>query len=507
MQSKCDAQLLREYAEHGHEAAFTEIVTRHTNIVYSAALRQVDLPEIAAEITQNVFLGLARGARTLSLRLAEDASLAGWLCRSARNISLNFRRNEFRQHSRERQAMEQLNPISETAPDWEHLRPVLDEAMSELSESDYDALVMRFFNNQDLRSVGRALGVSDDTAQKRVSRALDKLREHLSRRGISSAASALSIVLSVKAVQAAPAGLAASITVAALSGTAITTTSAIAATKAVAMTALQKALLSTIVVASVVAPLVIQHQAQARLHDQEEAARQQTAQLAKLRQENDGLSNRLAQTIASAALSQDQRNELLKLRSEVGLLRKQAQELAQSKAGNSTSGKVLLASTEKLWATRVDQLKEWLEDNPSEKIVELQFLTDHDWVNSIYPHTFEAPEDYRQAMSTVRAIAESRIMNKLHAAFQQYARASNGQLPTDLSQLKSYLDSPIADAILQRYEIVAATNLVRELQTHGDWVITQKAPVNEALDVRQALGLDTGAMADCRVTNRWTSAH
>src|SRR5206468_1906324 len=106
---------------------------------------------------------LAQGAKGLSERLAEDSSLAGWLCRSARNISLNMRRNEFRKHSRERQSVEQQGLVSETPADWERLGPVLDEAMSELSETDYDALVMRFFKNQDLRSIGKALGVSDDT--------------------------------------------------------------------------------------------------------------------------------------------------------------------------------------------------------------------------------------------------------------------------------------------------------------------------------------------------------
>ena len=106
MQAMSDAQLLREYAEQGAEGAFAEIVARHTNLVYSAAARQMESPDMAAEITQRVFIALARGARTLSRRLAEDASLAGWLCRSARNMSLNLRRDEFRQHSRERQAME-----------------------------------------------------------------------------------------------------------------------------------------------------------------------------------------------------------------------------------------------------------------------------------------------------------------------------------------------------------------------------------------------------------------
>ena len=200
MQPKSDALLLREYAEHGAETAFAEIVTRHTNLVYSAALRQVDSPDVAAEVAQSAFIGLARGARSLSPKLDGNASLAGWLCRSARNISLNLRRDEFRRHSRERQAMENLDSMPDTAPDWERLRSVLDEAMAELSEPDYDAVVLRFFKNLDLRSVGLTLGLSDDAAQKRVSRALDKLRDLLSQRGIATPAVALSTVLSANAV-------------------------------------------------------------------------------------------------------------------------------------------------------------------------------------------------------------------------------------------------------------------------------------------------------------------
>ncbi|MCI0537022.1 MAG: sigma-70 family RNA polymerase sigma factor [Verrucomicrobiales bacterium] len=106
METKSDAQLLRDYAMRGLEAAFTEFVRRHTNLVYSAALRQVGSPEAAAEIAQNVFLGLAHGANALVPRLAEEGSLAGWLCRSTRNLSLNFRRDEFRRQSRERKVMD-----------------------------------------------------------------------------------------------------------------------------------------------------------------------------------------------------------------------------------------------------------------------------------------------------------------------------------------------------------------------------------------------------------------
>ena len=143
--------------------------------------------------------------------------------------------------------MENLDTAPDAAPDWDQLRPILDEAMAELSEPDYDALVLRFFKNQDLRLVGLALGVSDDAAQKRVSRALDKLRAALSQRGLASSAAALSAALSASAVQNAPAGLALSIANAAVSGAAaLNAPAAITATKALAMTTLQKSMLAVV---------------------------------------------------------------------------------------------------------------------------------------------------------------------------------------------------------------------------------------------------------------------
>ena len=90
MQSKSDAQLLRDYAERGAEAASSELVRRHTNLVYSATLRQVESPDTAAEVAQGVFLGLTRGARSLAPRFAPEASLAGWLCRSPTSESPIF---------------------------------------------------------------------------------------------------------------------------------------------------------------------------------------------------------------------------------------------------------------------------------------------------------------------------------------------------------------------------------------------------------------------------------
>ena len=335
MQPRPDAQLLRDYAENGAESAFTELVHRHTNLVYSAALRQVDSPDIAAETAQKVFVGLARGAQALLPRLAPEASLAGWLCRSARNLSLKSRRDEFRRQTRERQVMEELTPTPDAAPDWERLRPALDNAMAELSETDYDALVLRFFQNQDFRSVGAAIGVSDDTAQKRVTRALEKLRELLSRRGIGTSAAALAAILSANAVQAAPAGLAASISAAALAGAAASVSTAITATKIIAMTALQKTLVTTAVV--VLAGAVIYEARQAaQLRAENQALQQQqgplTNELVGLRAENQRLTDGAARTEDQKALTQAQMSELLKLRNQSGQARSAVQELAKVKA-------------------------------------------------------------------------------------------------------------------------------------------------------------------------------
>src|SRR5690349_9331203 len=172
MPETSDAQLLREYVENGQEAAFREIVDRHADLVYSAALRQVQSRDLARDVTQGVFTDLARKAGPLVRKMSNDSSLVGWLYRSTRFAALNLLRDDRRRMANERQAMEQLMINSETGLEWEQIRPLLDEAMAELNEDEREALLLRYFKKLDLRSVGRALGVSDDAAQKRVSRAV-----------------------------------------------------------------------------------------------------------------------------------------------------------------------------------------------------------------------------------------------------------------------------------------------------------------------------------------------
>src|SRR6266496_1974021 len=248
MHEKSDAQLLHEYAQGSDEAAFRELVTRHTDFVYSAALRQVNSSDLACDIAQSVFTDIARKARPLAEKVRGEGSLAGWLHRSTRYAALNHLRDNRRRLANERQAMEQLLTNSDSAPDWERIRPALDEALDSLGDEDREALLVRYFKNQDLRAVGLALGVSEDAAQKRVSRAVERLREFFAKRGVTVGASGLVMVISANATQAAPVGLAVTIsTAAALTGTTIATTATATATKVIAMTTLQK----TIVTATV----------------------------------------------------------------------------------------------------------------------------------------------------------------------------------------------------------------------------------------------------------------
>jgi RNA polymerase sigma factor (sigma-70 family) len=227
MQTKSDAQLLREYARQRSEPAFAEIVARHADLVYSAAWRQTASPELAREIAQSVFTDLARKARALAGSLPVDASLTGWLYRGTRFAGLTLLRSERRRHAHERHVMEHSNSAHETAPDWERVGPLLDEAMAELADADREAVLLRYFKNEDFFAVGRALGVTDDAAQKRVSRAVERLREFLAKRGITIGTHGLVVVIAANAVQATPIGLSAAITAAALAGTTIFTTTTV----------------------------------------------------------------------------------------------------------------------------------------------------------------------------------------------------------------------------------------------------------------------------------------
>jgi len=328
-----DSELLRDYAETKSEEAFAELVRRHVNLVYSAALRQVNGDaHLAQDVAQTVFTNLARKAAPLSCR----ASLTGWLYTSAHFAAAKIVRGENRRRDREKKYMRE--PISETAPepDWNKLRPVLDEVMHELKEADREAILLRYFENRPFAEIGEKFGLNENAARRRVERALEKLRAVFLRRGVA-ATTALVSVISANAVQIAPTGLAATLTSASLAAAG---TGTLTLLKLMTMTKLKLGI-SALVVAGATTALVVQHQTQTRLRAENELLTQQIAQL---KTDNENFSNRLATAGDSKSLSDEQFNELLRLRSEVGVLRRQTNELGKSVQAWQSAGRQNLSA-------------------------------------------------------------------------------------------------------------------------------------------------------------------
>ncbi|MGA2802571.1 MAG: sigma-70 family RNA polymerase sigma factor [Verrucomicrobiota bacterium] len=207
-----DLALLRDYARRNSEEAFAALVSRHVNLVYSVALRQVRDAHLAEEITQAVFIILARKAGALGPKTI----LSGWLCRTARYASANALTIQRRRQHREQEAYMQ-SLANETEPElWPQIAPLLETAMEKLGQKDHDALVLRFFEGRNFREIGAALGASEDAAKMRVNRALDKLRTFFTKRGVASTTAIIAGAISANSVQAAPVALAKSVTAVAI---------------------------------------------------------------------------------------------------------------------------------------------------------------------------------------------------------------------------------------------------------------------------------------------------
>jgi len=326
-----DNALLREFAERGSEPAFAELVTRHVDKVYSAALRHTRNPHSAEEITQAVFVLLAQQAA----KLHQHPVLSGWLYQTTRLTAVTHLRGDLRRARREQEVFMQTSSEDSAADPWPHIAPLLDDALARLSETDRHAVVLRYFDGKSLREVGAALGGSEDAAKMRVNRAVEKLRTFFAKRGVTLSATALTTAVAANSVQSAPVGLAAAVTTAALSGTALTASAIIAATKTIAMTTLQKTLV-TVTVAVLAGTGIYEARQAAQLREQNQTIQQAQAplaeQLTKLRAENDRLSNLVAQAKDAQAMSKAQFNELLKLRGQTGQAQTAVQQLAKLKA-------------------------------------------------------------------------------------------------------------------------------------------------------------------------------
>jgi RNA polymerase sigma factor (sigma-70 family) len=208
-----DWRLIRRYAEEQSEEAFAQLTERYANLVYSTCRRELDDEQMAEDATQAVFLLLARKASTLR----REVVLSGWLFQAARLTARSLRRQEARRRHAEGKAAaemmrtEELSRLEANADTWGEIEPHLNNVIGSLRPQERDLLLMRFFEGHSLAEVGAALGLSEDAARMRVSRALEKMRRLLSRSGVAVSAAVLAGLLSTRAVRAAPPACAAAI--------------------------------------------------------------------------------------------------------------------------------------------------------------------------------------------------------------------------------------------------------------------------------------------------------
>jgi hypothetical protein len=292
-------------------------------------------------------------------------------------------------------------------------------------------------------------------------------------------------LISANAVQSAPIGLVATISAAAvLTGTTLSTSTVIAATKTIAMTTLQKTLITAALVATIGTGVFEAHQA-AQLRAQNQILQGQqaplTAQIQQLQQELNDATNRLASLIAENGQWEANSNklELLKLRGEVARLLEANRQLS---AGTNDANESLVKS----WLAREAQLKQFAQQYPSKAIPEFQLLSEQQWLDAAMDANFDTDTNIQKDLAGLRQAAENNFANQAESALAKYRQANNNQFPTDLSQLQPYFSPPMDDAILQRWEIAPAS--VDPSNGVGDPIITEISPVDASLDSRYAIG-------------------
>jgi RNA polymerase sigma factor (sigma-70 family) len=195
-----DWQLVAAYVQ-GNEGAFAELVARYFRMVYALAARQVGDPHLAEEVAQSVFIILARKASVLS----SGVSICGWLVQTTRFVSRDAIKMRQRRQQNEQEFAASLERSSPLSTDSSAMDAMLDEALLALPAAEQAGLMAHFFEGRNFREIGEMLAISEDGAQKRVSRSIAKLRAFLTRRGAKVPMTAMAGLLTARLAQEASA--------------------------------------------------------------------------------------------------------------------------------------------------------------------------------------------------------------------------------------------------------------------------------------------------------------
>ncbi len=480
-----DTQLLIEFVQERSEEAFAELVRRHLDLVYGVALRMVGRDSSMAEdVTQTVFADLARKAG----RLSAGMPVGGWLHRHTCFTASKAVRAEQRRRKREAVALALQEQHDSPPASWESVAPHLDASLNQLKRSDRESLILRFLQSQSLRSVGEALGVSEDAAQKRVGRALQRLRVILSRRGVSG--SGLASVIVENSVSAAPTHLIEPVVARAVSA---------AQPVGWLTSAIQTVVASKFKVVALglatVCPLWVVYQAELARDEQDQRLAAAKREWERARSASEV---RAAERTSHAQVVQGpspEFRELLRLRGEVGRQRqrlREGSETAQA-SGLPRSRGAMLSALQDRYAERVAELQSLFAARPEASVPELSDLTEADWLFLVRQQVSEDEAGIRWLMSRARTMAESEFGNRvLKPALDRYAAARPDSFPVSLAALEPYFDSPVDPAILERWVVMRTDHFHESLRHQVDadeWVLTQGGAIDPEYDQRYVLGI------------------
>ncbi len=449
-----DGELLAHYVSKHSESAFAELVQRHVDFVYRAALRRVSGDvHLARDIAQSVFIVLARDAPSIRDRRL----LLGWLYGTTRFVAGEALRRE----RRDRQRLANVMPLiaAEGIPEGNPLcgSPLIDRALDSLRDQDRQVVILRYFERASFADIGSRFHISEDAARMRTERALERLKTWLQRRGVSSSSAAIGATLAAEASFGAPIGLGGSIAAAAMSGTA----APIGIGATLGFMSITKTAIASTALALFASGLVIYERQELRTRAAEIAV----------------LSQKLAAAQAELAKAVKANSQLKSLPAAIEIPRGTAAfDGPQNAAGAAIVSRMMKAKLQ------IQQTPQW-------SIPELAFLTDEDWISALNGLPLETEGQMRWALSEARMAAKKKFVKLLVSALAAYSSANGGTLPEDLAAAAPYFKDPLDPAILGRYVLLKNGDFATASSNGRDFLADKPdSAVDEAYDTMNRYG-------------------